>query len=188
MNSTPIKKATTSSIKEKLQTLGSLIPTDCDNNPLYKCDICDCIFNSKESSDQHFNGKKHSIQANKNGGAKINAVLQNTATKIIATNDSTPNKIYDLHCGVCDKKFNSQNSAEQHFTGKNHSLMVAGDESLVKTPSSLVGKHHCSTCNVTLTSEQQLTQHLSGTKHKMAVGIIPDKWQGMRANDLRQYN
>ena len=167
-----IKKATTSSIKAKLQKLGpGKIPTDDYNNPVYKCDICDCIFNSKESSDQHFSGRKHSLQVMRNEVATKNNVTQNNSTNSTST-------LYDLHCGICNKNFNSQNSAEQHFTGKNHSLMVAGDNYFAKTPS---GEYNCAPCNTTLTSETQLTQHLSGAKHKMAVGIIrdtPNKYRG----------
>ena len=137
---------------------------DSDNNPLFKCDTCDCVFNSKVAADQHFTGKKHLFN--------VEEVSHNTKNDL------------DLVCNVCNAMFNSQKSAEQHYSGKKHAMMVNGGEPLDKMPS-VIGPYHCSTCNVTVTSQTQLEQHTIGVKHKLAAGIIkeaPEWWQGTMQN------
>lgn len=96
-----------------------------------------------------------------------------------------------MMCYVCQKSFNSESQAEQHFTSKAHISKVNSSDEPSTCPVSgtgavatyetkaaevKLGKNistelcHCNACNITLNSKNQLQQHKRGLRHKIMTG------------------
>ena len=100
-----------------------------------------------------------------------------------------------LCCEACQKSFNSESQANQHFTSKTHqnrvqmmipvtSAPVARATPPVSVPETKPAEvklggnvktqlFRCNPCNITLNSETQFKQHTRGVRHKIIMGKAP---------------
>lgn len=112
--------------------------------------------------------------------------IDNSTSRMTSKKSTHP-----MLCEICQKSFNSDLQAQQHFTSKAHQSKIRtlsepihpGPAGSVVVPSATtkpaevkLGKNintelcHCNACNITLNSKSQLKQHNRGLRHKIMTG------------------